>query len=129
MMENSQANMKRNSETVEDKQSESKGLTKISEEKHVKIVKRGNLSPKDKTTLKAGQKAKMMKGKQSTVRSKSEPVAGKQERLQKIRHEFQKRLFTKLGFFNSLRAQEKKWGVRTDVDKSRLAKTAGQFRE
>ena len=59
---------------------------------------------------------------------KSEPVGNKKERLNKVRIEFQKRILTKLGFFNSVRAQEKKWGVKKDVHKSRMAtQTAGEL--
>ena len=60
---------------------------------------------------------------------KSEPVGNhgnRKEKLNKVRIEFQKRILTKLGFFNSVRAQEKKWGVKKDLRKSRMdTQTAG----
>ena len=57
---------------------------------------------------------------------KSEPVGNRKEKLNKVRIEFQKRIITKLGFFNSVRAQEKKWGAKKDLRKSRMdTQTAG----
>lgn len=51
---------------------------------------------------------------------KSEPVNNNRERLNKARLSFQNRLLTKLGFFNSVRAREIKWGVKKETNKRRL---------
>ena len=127
LTEKSDLNNVKNSETVEDaletvhraNKTNENGASNKSEKKRTETSEKSET--KDLKPDEEGFNSRFTKAKLVGRKLKSEPVNGRRDRIIKMRHSLQNRIFNKLGFFNSVRAREKMWGVNKTGYKTRTS--------
>ena len=119
----------KNSETVEDalemvekaNKSNEKEIGTNSKTEKKRTETSENSETKDLKPDEEWFNSRLTKAKLVGRKLKSEPVNGRRDRIIKMRHSLQNRIFNKLGFFNSVRAREKMWGVNKTAYKTRTS--------